>query len=140
MKIKRKIKNFINNKKAETYFSFSITFFIIMIVFIAIMLALPIFKKQQDLDNFAKTMIRQAEIDGTVEQDELYDYLCNMYNITPLINWEYEEYNNSKRVQLNHHIKITLQNDFVFDVGGVLNQITIPLQAVAYGKSEVYWK
>ena len=43
-------------------------------------------------------------------------------------------------MQLNHHIKITLQNDFVFDVGGVLNQITIPLQAVAYGKSEVYWK
>ena len=130
----------IKNKKAETYFSFSLSFFIIMIIFIAIMMAMPIFAKQQDLDNFAKTMLRQAEIDGTVEQDELYKYLCDMYNMTPNIDWEWDKYKNSKKVQLNHHIKVKLETNFLFNVGGVLKQITIPLNSIAYGKSEVYWK
>lgn len=135
-----KILRFIKNKKAETYFSLTISFFIIMVVFIAILMALPIFTKKQDLDRFAKTLIRQAEIDGTVEQDELYSYLCNMYNMTPDVDWEWEKYKNSKKVQLNHHIKVELETDFLFDVGGVLHQIVVPLKSVAYGKSEVYWK
>ena len=137
MKILLKI---INNKRAETYFSLTISIFIIMITFIAILMFLPIFTKKQDLDRFAKTILRQAEIDGTVEQDELYSYLCNMYNMTPDIDWEWEKYKNSKKVQLNHHIKVELETDFLFDVGGVLHQIVVPLKSVAYGKSEVYWK
>lgn len=130
----------IKDKRAETYFSLTISFFIIMIVFIAILMALPIFTKKQDLDRFAKTLIRQAEIDGTVEQDELYSYLSNMYNMTPDIDWEWEKFKNSKKVQLNHYIKVELETDFLFDVGGVLHQIVVPLKSVAYGKSEVYWK
>lgn len=135
-----KILAFIKNKKAETYFSLSISFFIIMVVFIAILMVLPIFTKQQDLDRFAKTILRQAEIDGTTEQDSCYEYLCNMYNMTPSISWEWDKYKNSKKVQLNKAIEVELETDFLFDVGGVLHQITIPLKAVAYGKSEVYWK
>ena len=135
-----KMLRFIKNKRAETYFSLTLSFFIIMIVFIAILMALPIFTKKQDLDRFAKTILRQAEIDGTVEQDECYRYLCDMYNMTPNIDWEWDKYNNSKKVQLNHHIKVELETDFLFDVGGVLHQITVPLKSVAYGKSEVYWK
>ena len=135
-----RIIKFIKNKKAETYFSLTLSFFIIMIIFIAFLMALPIFTKKQDLDRFAKTILRQAEIDGTVDQDELYSYLCDMYKMTPNINWEWDKYKNSKRVQLNHQIKVELETDFLFDVGGVLHQIVVPLKSVAFGKSEVYWK
>ena len=135
-----RIIKFIKNKKAETYFSLTLSFFIIMIIFIAFLMALPIFTKKQDLDRFAKTILRQAEIDGTVDQDELYSYLCDMYKMTPNINWEWDKYKNSKRVQLKHQIKVELETDFLFDVGGVLHQIVVPLKSVAFGKSEVYWK
>ena len=132
--------NILKDNKGETYISFGITFYILIITFVGIMLAMPIFAKQQDLDSFAKTILRQAEIDGTVDQDDCYNYLSDMYHMTPLIEWEWEKYEGTKRVQLNKSIKVTLKSEFLFDVGGVLHQISIPLNAVAYGKSEVYWK
>lgn len=132
--------NFIKNKKGETYFSLSISFFIIVVVFVAMILIMPIFTKKQDLDHFANTMLRQAEIDGTVEQDDLYNYLCNIYGFSPMINWEWDRYNGTEKVQLNKSIKITLESEYKYDVGGFLHQITIPLKTVRYGKSEVYWK
>ena len=135
-----KINKLLKHKKAESQFSLLISFMIIMTTFVAILLVLPIFTKKQDLDHFANTILRQAEIDGTVDQTSTYNYLCNIYNIRPTITWEWDKYNNSKRVQLNRRIKVTLEDEYLYDVGGVLHQIRIPLKSVAYGKSEVYWK
>lgn len=135
----KNIKRFIYDKTAESHLSFTIMFYVMMITFVVAITILPIFSKQHDLDNFAKSLIRQAEIDGSVEQNELYSYLCNVYGITPKINWDYDSYD-GKKVQLNRRIKVTLQDTYIFDMGSVLKSITVPLTAVAYGKSEVYWK
>ena len=132
--------NLIKNRKAETSFSLSISFFIIITTFIAMILIMPIFTFKQDLDHFANTMLRQAEIDGTVDQNDLYTYLCNVYGFSPIVIWEWDKYNGTKKVQLNRKIKITLESEYVYDVGGFLHKITIPLKTVRYGKSEVYWK
>lgn len=136
----KKIIILFKNKKAESQFSLLISFMVIMTTFVAILLVLPIFTRKQDLDHFANTILRQAEIDGTVDQTSTYNYLCNMYNMTPTITWEWDKYQNSKKVQLNKKIKVTLEDEYLYDVGGVLKQIKIPLKSTVYGKSEVYWK
>lgn len=137
------IKKFIKNKKGEygsTNIEVVISIYIFIILFIGAITVMPIFLRQQDLDNFAKTIVRQAEIDGTVDQNACYEYLSDVYNITPNITWEWEKLNGSKKVQLNNGIKVILEDSYEFNVGGIFNPITIPLKAVAYGKSEVYWK
>lgn len=137
------IKKFINDKKGATgatYIELVISLYIFIILFIGAIMVMPIFSRQQDLDNFAKTILRQAEIDGTVDQNTCYRYLTGVYNITPNIIWEWDKYQGSKKVQLNHSIKVTLEDTYVFDVGGVLRPLNIPLKSIAYGKSEVYWK
>lgn len=137
------IKKILKSKKGEygsTYIEIVLGMFIFIILFIGAINVMPIFSRQQDLDNFAKSIVRQAEIDGTVEQNTCYDYLSNVYNITPDITWEWSKYQGSKKVQLNNSIKVTLEDVYVFYVGGVFNTINIPLKAIAYGKSEVYWK
>lgn len=136
----KRLVELIKNKKGEAYIDFTISFYIIMIAFIIIICVMPIFSRQQDLDTFAKTLVRQAEIDGTVEQDECYNYLCEVYNIKPSIDWSYDSYKGTKKVQLNKQIKVELETTFLFNVGGVLKKIEIPLKSIAYGKSEVYWK
>ena len=133
-------KKIIKNKKAESQISLLISFMLIITIFVAVLLVLPVFTKKQDLSHFANTILRQAEIDGTVDQGSTYTYLCNLYHMTPAITWEWEKYNGSKKVQLNKMIKVTLEDEYLYDVGGVLKQIRIPLKSVAYGKSEVYWK
>lgn len=132
--------NIIKNKRAETNISITISIYLLIITFVIIINVLPIFHKQQNLDYFAKTILRQAEIDGTVEQEECYNYLCNTLNIKPDITWEWDRYNGTKKVQLNTKIHVTIQDQYEFNVGGMFTKINIPLKAQAYGKSEVYWK
>lgn len=136
----KQIKDFIKNKKGSEYIGTTLSFYIFTILFIIAIMVMPIFTMQQDLDRFAKTILRQAEIDGTVEQSDCYNYLSSIYNLTPNISWEWDKYQGSKRVQLNKSIKVTLTDTFNFNVGGILRPIQIPLKASAYGKSEVYWK
>ena len=132
--------NIIKDKKAETNISITISLYLLIITFVIIINVIPIFHKQQNLDYFAKTILRQAEMDGTVEQTECYDYLCNVMNIEPDITWEWDKYNGTQKVQLNNRIHVILKDQYEFDVGGIFNKINIPLKAEALGKSEVYWK
>ena len=141
--MKNIIKKFIKNKKGaygSTEIETVLSILVFTILFIGAIAIMPIFTRQQDLDNFAKTILRQAEIDGTVEQGSCYDYLTDVYHITPNITWEWDKYQGSKKVQLNKAIKVTLEDVYKFDVGGVFTPIDIPLKSTAYGKSEVYWK
>lgn len=132
--------NFIKNKRAETNISITISVYLLIITFVIIINIIPIFHRQQNLDYFAKTILRQAEMDGTVEQDECYDYLCSVLNFKPNITWEWDKYNGTKKVQLNTKILVTLEDEYEFDVGGIFKKISIPLKSQASGKSEVYWK
>lgn len=139
--MKKIINKFIKNKKGNaTYTSLTISIYIVLILFIGIIFIIPVFHRQQLLDTFAKTIVRQAEIDGTVDQTSTYNYLCAKYNITPIINWEWDKYKSSKKVQLNDKIEVTLTDVYVYPIGGILKSLTIPLTAKATGKSEVYWK
>ena len=133
------IKRFLCNKKGEAYISLSVSIWIIIIIFVTISYMLPIFIKQQYLDRFCKTICRQAELDGSVEQDEIYEELCEIYNIRPNITWEWDRYKGTKRVQLNHYIRVMLEDEYIFDVG-IFTRLTIPINSKAEGKSEIYWK
>lgn len=131
---------FFNDKKANAnYVSAVIGLFVIMLFVTMFIYIFPIFKRQQTLDTFARELVRCCEIDGTIDQEANIRRLSQMTGITPNINFDYDSYRGTHKVQLNHNIKVELSDTYYVYIT-TFARYPIDLRSIAYGKSEVYYK
>jgi hypothetical protein len=96
----------------------------------------PVFIAKNQLDTFARELIREAEIAGRIgaETTARANQLKNSIGIDPAISWS-----RTGNIDLNTEVTLTLtlQRDIGFFNFG---SFPVTLNSRVTGKSEVYWK
>jgi len=124
------------NEQGEAYIDAVI---LVLIAFLMIGLSMkvfPVFIAKNELNSFAKELVRVAEIEGrigsvtSVKANELKATM----KMNPTIEWS-----TSGKIQLNDAFSVTVTHEM--DIGFFeFGSFPITLTSRATGRSEVYWK
>lgn len=134
------MKKILRNKHGEGYIDTAVSVIVIMML---IALALDVFSfltLKQDMDYFAREMVKSAAVHGTYSSSEVYDRYYDLgdeVGFYPSFSWK-TNYNNG-RVQYGEPIEITLTYKTSLSGFGIL-KIPITLTASYSGLSQKYWK
>lgn len=133
------MRRILKDNKGAAYIELTIVLLVIMAIISVSMQIYPAFILKYNLDSFAHEAMRTAETSGQIgkEVDNKINRLENTLNITPEITWS-TEYLEGKKIQLNSEIEVELIKEYTIKFLG--NEIQIPINAKAKGRSEVYWK
>ena len=133
------MRRILKDNKGAAYIELTIVLLVIMAIISVSMQIYPAFILKYNLDSFAHEAMRTAETSGQIgkEGDNKINILENTLNITPEITWS-TEYLEGKKNQLNSEIEVELIKEYTLKFLG--NEIQIPINAKAKGRSEVYWK
>ncbi len=143
----KQLKRILNNK-GEMYIDTIISVFVIMIVLAMVMTLIPVFMHKYQLDMAATEIARMISVSGqtaAVDVDDiLADYNLSVDSYDIVIDADATTGISSDGtgtiIQLADGFTVTLVTHRTVGVGGVLNNIDIPLTSTAKGRSEVYWK
>ncbi|EOE7347217.1 DUF4320 family protein [Clostridioides difficile] len=135
------MKKLLKDTRGEFFIEAPIIIFVLLI-FVGFAISIyPAFITWNNLDSFAKEVIREAEISGEIGEDvnKKIEKLKET-NIKPdSIEWDTIYINGSKKVQLNDEINIVVKK--TVDIGFFeFGSFPIPLEGKSTGRSEVYWK
>lgn len=126
----------LKNEQGEAYIDAVI---LVLIVFLMIGLSLkvlPVFIAKNELNSFAKELVRVAEIEariGSVTSAKANELKTTM-KMNPTIEWS-----TSGKIQLNEVFSVTVTHEV--DIGFFeFGSFPITLSSRATGRSEVYWK
>lgn len=138
----KKVIQVLHNRRGEGYLDVVVSVLVSMML---IVLALNVFSFltiKQDLDYFAKELIKAATVNGTTNgvTNERYLELASETGLSPSCQWEAAYYNASEStVQLGDTITVTLQYNTYLQGFGVF-KIPVTLTASYSGLSQKYWK
>ena len=113
---------------------------LLLMIFICVF---PVYKKQQDLSNFSREVIRIAEIRGRTDIDEEINDLKKYYKLDTDdldYSFEYSSFKDNYKIQINNPIEFNCKTIYKAKIMNPIIIIDIPLQARSTGRSEVYWK
>lgn len=128
----------LSSKRGEGYIDVAIGLLCLILVVALAVNFLPVFITKQQLDIFAKEIVRQAEIVGGTNVSSRINDMKAETGLDPDIRWDCDYYS-GKKVQLNDDIEVTLTE--TVDIGFfVFGSFPIEIRAKATGKSEVYYK
>lgn len=128
----------LSSKRGEGYIDVAIGLLCLILVVALAVNFLPVFTTKQQLDIFAKEIVRQAEIVGGTNVSSRINDMKAETGLDPDIRWDCDYYS-GKKVQLNDDIEVTLTE--TVDIGFfVFGSFPIEIRAKATGKSEVYYK
>lgn len=127
----------IHSRRGEGYVDVAVIVLAVMLCVGLVMQVFPVFMAQQKLNTFANELVREAEISGRVgtETSQRASELQLQTGLTPTISWS-----KSGQIQINQEVTVTLRTTANIGLFGGFGSFPIELNAVAKGKSEVYWK
>lgn len=125
------------DKRGEGYVDVAILVLCILLVLALAMKLLPVFIAKQQLDTYATELCREAEVTGRVgmETSRRAAVLSEQTGLTPDIEWS-----KTGKIQLNEEIRVRLTCSYDLGLFGGFGSYPVTLEAMASGKSEVYWK
>ncbi|HGS9095697.1 TPA: DUF4320 family protein [Clostridioides difficile] len=101
----------------------------------------PALDTQVQLNNFAKEIVREAQITGEIDKDvdkKMKNLEDNLVKPDKVI-WDAKYITGTKKIQLNEEIKVRVEKTVdlgFFDFG----HFPVPLHGSHSGRSEVYWR
>lgn len=101
----------------------------------------PALDTKVQLNNFAKEIVREAQITGEIDKDidkKIKNLEDNLVKPDKII-WDNKYITGTKKVQLNEEIKVRVEKTIdigFFDFG----RFPVPLYGSHSGRSEVYWR
>ncbi|HBE9294029.1 TPA: DUF4320 family protein [Clostridioides difficile] len=101
----------------------------------------PALDTKVQLNNFAKEIVREAQITGEIDKDidkKIKNLEDNLVKPDKII-WDNKYITGTKKVQLNEEIKVRVEKTIdigFFDFG----RFPVPLHGSHSGRSEVYWR
>lgn len=133
----KRLQEIIKSRQAEGYIDVVVLVLCAVMVLALAIRILPVFVAKQQLDTFATELVREAEVTGRVgsETDRRSAVLREKTGLDPNISWSM-----SGRIQLNEEVTVTLTLRRDIGLFGGFGSFPVTLQALATGKSEVYWK
>lgn len=110
---------------------------ILSMIIIVFLFIYPMFPIQSDLSNFAREVVRVAEMKGTIDID--VNSMKEDYNVEFAdTKFTYDSFKGTEKVQYGDKITFTCVYPYKINILGF--DIEIPLRAKSTGVSEVYWK
>lgn len=146
----QKLKNILNNNRAEANYFSTVFFIFIAVLLLAFIIDLfSIISTKQELDHTADQMVKQIQLSGGINQEteELFSFLCSQLkganNISYSIDASYKTPTPSgmiRAIQLGSPFYITIEGDA--KLGGFWNFDLVHITVVSRGAgvSEHYWK
>jgi len=132
-------------ERGEGYID-SVIFFLIVVIGLALIVnVLPVFGVKQDLDQFAKAVMREVEIAGDADTGNaavaaVIKSLRDNTGLDPEIAIEAAYYVEGTKIQMDTVFNVTCTSSVTVGGFGGFSGFEIPLTAVASGRSEQYWK
>lgn len=137
------IKKLIRSKRGEMFIDVAILVLCAMMMIVLTLNTFAFFVVKQDLDHYAKEMIRVSAAAGRTTGTEITDRRAELNEETglaPAVDFEAAYFNNSANtVQLGDTITVTLTHSTEFHGFGMFS-IPVTLTAKHSGLSQRYWK
>ena len=138
----KKIIQVLQNRRGEGYLDVVVSVLVSMMLIVLALNVFSFFTIKQDMDYFAKELIKAATVNGTTSgvTNERYLELESETGFSPNCQWEATYYNASEStVQLGDTITVTLYYNTYLQGFGVF-KIPVTLTASYSGLSQKYWK
>ena len=133
----------IKSKSGETYIDVSVMVLCAMMLIVLALNTFSFFAVKQDLDHFAKEMIKVATTAGRIESPAIDNRMAELTTETglnPTVTFDAPIHNSTfSWVQLGNTITVTLTYQTHFRGFGLFN-VPITLTARHSGLSQRYWK
>lgn len=132
------MKKIFREKTGDGYVDIVVLVLVCMMILALGIRVFPAFMAKDRLNTFANQLLRESQVQGMIDID--YSYIAESVDINiDSVKWEANTIGN-KKVQLDEIITVNCSSNVEIGLFGEFASFSIPLNAKATGKSEVYWK
>lgn len=130
-----------NSQSGEFYIDLTVSLIIILLLVAFFLAIMPVIIQKSNLNTYVEEVVRTAEITGEVGEatNKRAAVLTEELGIKPELIWDNENFDGSKKIQLNGKIKLTGVLNTKLDFF-IFKGFNIQLKSSASGASEMYWK
>ena len=137
------MKQLCKSKRGEMFVDVAVMILCSVMIIVLALNTFRFFAIKQDLDYYAKEMIRSATVEGRINATATLmrrDRLSKETGLHPSITWNANYFNSTQRtVQLGDTIEVTLTYQTTFEGFGIFS-MPVTLTAKHSGLSQRYWK
>jgi len=118
----------------------------LMAIFYVLMMAFTPFMMKVNVDAFTKTLVRQIEIHGAIDDEikQFADELADTYELDPEITYDATYINGTNHIQIRNGFKVSVTENEEIKLlnGSMFNSLsfTVPIADEKVGISEKLWK
>ena len=118
----------------------------LMAVFYVLIMAFTPLMTKVSVDAFAKTLVRQIEIHGAIDDEikQFADELADIYELDPMITYDATYIDGTNHIQIRNGFKISVTENEEIRIlnGSMFNSVsfTVPIADEKVGISEKLWK